>query len=167
MFYLWVCFFFATFTSLLYFLDSTCKWCHRIFVFLRLTYFTKYPRSPSMLLQMANFILSYGWIVFYYIYTFVLCCAQSCLTLCDPLDYSPPGSSVHGILQARILGWVAMPFSRGSFQPRDRTGVSCAGEFFTSWATREAPIYTYICILYVLYIICMYKHIHILYVLYI
>ena len=51
-----------------------------------------------MLLQMANFILSYGWVVFYYIYTFVLCCAQSCLTLCDPLDCSPPGSSVPGIL---------------------------------------------------------------------
>ena len=39
---------------------------------------------------------------------------QSCLTLCDPMDYSPPGSSVHGILQARILEWVAIPFSRGS-----------------------------------------------------
>jgi len=44
---------------------------------------------------------------------------QSCLTLCDPMDYSPPGSSVHGILQARILEWVAMPFSRRSSQPRD------------------------------------------------
>ena len=39
--------------------------------------------------------------------------AQSCLTLCDPMDYSPPGSSVHGILQARILEWIAIPFSRG------------------------------------------------------
>ena len=39
--------------------------------------------------------------------------AQSCLTLCDPMDCSPPGSSVHGILQARILEWVAIPFSRG------------------------------------------------------
>ena len=43
---------------------------------------------------------------------------QSCLTLCNPVDCSPPGSSVHGILQARILEWVAMPSSRGSFQPR-------------------------------------------------
>ena len=41
--------------------------------------------------------------------------AQSCLTLCDPMDYSPPGFSVHGILQARILEWVAIPFSRGFF----------------------------------------------------
>ena len=44
--------------------------------------------------------------------------AQSCLTLCDPLDCSPPGSSVHGILQARILEWIAMPFSRESSRPR-------------------------------------------------
>ena len=47
-----------------------------------------------------------------------------CLTFCDPMDYSPPGSSVHGILQARTLEWVAMPFSRGSSRPRDRTHVS-------------------------------------------
>ena len=44
----------------------------------------------------------------------MLCSAQSCLTLCDPLDYSPPGSSVHGIFQARILEWVAISYSRGS-----------------------------------------------------
>ena len=56
---------------------------------------------------------------------------QSCLTLCDPMD-----CIVHGILQARILEWVAFPFSRGSSQPRDRTQVSwIAGRFFTSWAT--------------------------------
>ena len=51
--------------------------------------------------------------------TAVLCCAkslQSCLTMCDPMDHSPPGSSVHGILQARILEWVPVPFSRGIFQ---------------------------------------------------
>jgi len=55
--------------------------------------------------------------------------ALSCLTLCDPMDYT-----VHGIFQARILEWVAFPFSRGSSQPRNRTGVSCttAGEFFTN-----------------------------------
>ena len=61
---------------------------------------------------------------------------QSCLTLCDPVDYSPPGSSVHGILQARILEWVAMSSSRGSSWLRDQTCVSCgfciAGRFFTS-----------------------------------
>ena len=53
---------------------------------------------------------------------------QSCSTLCNPMDYS-----VHGILQARILDWVAFPFSRGSSQPRDQTQVShIAGGFFTS-----------------------------------
>ena len=50
--------------------------------------------------------------------------AQWCPTLCDPMGYSLPGSSVHGILQARTLEWVAMPFSRVSSQPRDRTQVS-------------------------------------------
>ena len=55
---------------------------------------------------------------------------QSCLTLCDPMDCSPPGSSVHGILQARILEWSAIFSSRGFSQPRDRTlvsRVSCIG----------------------------------------
>ena len=71
---------------------------------------------------------------------FVLCLVtQSCLTLCNPMGCSLPGSSVHGILQARILEWVAMPFSRGSSQCRDWTYVSHnAGRFFTAWATREA-----------------------------
>ena len=60
--------------------------------------------------------------------------SQSYLTLCDPMNYNLPCSSV----QARILEWVAMPSSRGSFQPRDGTEVSCiAGEFCTSWATRK------------------------------
>ena len=57
---------------------------------------------------------------------------QSCPTLCDPVDNSPPGSPVHGILQARILEWVAVPFSRGSSQSRVPTQVSCiAGGLFT------------------------------------
>ena len=54
--------------------------------------------------------------------------AQSCLTLCDPVDCSPPGSSVHGILQARILEWVAISSSRGFSRPRDRTQVSRISE---------------------------------------
>ena len=60
--------------------------------------------------------------------------------LCNLMDCSPPGSFVHGILQARILEWVAILFSWGSSRPRDQTWVSCiAGRFFTLWATREAP----------------------------
>ena len=66
--------------------------------------------------------------------------AQSCPTLCNPTDYSPPGSSVYGILQARILEWAAMPFSRGCYWPKVWTWVSCfAGGFLTIWVTREAP----------------------------
>ena len=62
---------------------------------------------------------------------------QSCPTLCDPMDCSLSGSSVHGIFQARILEWVAVSFSRGSSQPKDRTRVSCiASRRFTVWATR-------------------------------
>ena len=64
--------------------------------------------------------------------------AQSCLTVCDPMDYSLPGCSVHGILQARILERVAISFSRGSSRPRDQIQVSCtAGRFFTIRATRK------------------------------
>ena len=64
---------------------------------------------------------------------------QSCPTLCDPMDCSPPGSSVHGILQVRILKWVAMPSSRGTSQPRDH--VSCiAGGFFTPGPPRKPTL---------------------------
>ena len=71
--------------------------------------------------------------------------AQSCLTLCNPMDCSLPCSCVCGILQARILKWVAIPFSRGSSQHRGQNRVSCiAGRFFTSWATREALRVLYI-----------------------
>ena len=66
---------------------------------------------------------------------------KSCLILCDPVDYSPPRSSLCGILQARVLEWVAIFFSRWSYWPRDWTRVSCiADRFFTIWATREAHI---------------------------
>ena len=65
--------------------------------------------------------------------------AQSCPTLCDPMDCSPPGSSLHGILQARVLEWGAISFSRGSSQPRDRTRFSrISGGRSNLWATREA-----------------------------
>ena len=73
---------------------------------------------------------------------------QSCLTLCDPMDFNPPGPSVHGILQARIPEWVAMPSSRGSSQPRDQTHVPyilCLGrQVLHHCASRKAHIYVYI-----------------------
>ena len=79
---------------------------------------------------------------FFFFFYFFLLCAQgkwkvtwACPSLCDPMDYT-----VHGILQARILEWVAFSFFRGPSQPRDWTQVShIVGRFFTSWATREAP----------------------------
>ena len=64
---------------------------------------------------------------------------KSCLTLCDPMDHSLPGSSVHGISQARTLEWVVISFSRGSSQPRDQTHVSCISRYILyHWATWEA-----------------------------
>ena len=68
-------------------------------------------------------------------------CAVLCrVRLCDPMDCSSPGSSVHGILQARILEWVAISFSRGSSWPRDQTHIPCIGrQILSHWATWEAP----------------------------
>ena len=71
--------------------------------------------------------------------------SQSCPTLHDLMNCSWPGSSIHGIFQTRILGWVAISFSRGACWSRDRTQFSsAAGRLFTIWATREA--HTFICI---------------------
>ena len=80
--------------------------------------------------QLMNIYCVWAWVLV----------AQLCPTLCKPMDCSPPGFSVHRIPQARKLGWVAIPFSRGSCQPRDWTWVSCtAGKFFTIWTIKEAP----------------------------
>ena len=67
----------------------------------------------------------------FYILLQVVLITRLCPTFCNPVDCSPPGSSVHGILQARMLKWAAIPFSRGSFQLRDWTQVSC----ITIWAS--------------------------------
>jgi len=84
------------------------------------------------------------WVTVFYCLSVSVLATQSCLILCNPMDYSLPGSFVHGILQTRILEWVTIPFSRGSSRPRDWTWVSCiTGRFFTVWATREAH-----CLLY-------------------
>ena len=72
--------------------------------------------------------------------TKIVLIAKSCPTLCACMDCSPPGSPVHGILEARILEGVAISFSRGSSRPRDRTHISCTGKWFLYYtATREAP----------------------------
>ena len=75
----------------------------------------------------------------YVLYTCEVEVAQSCPTLCDPMDFI-----VHGILQARILERIAYPFSSRSSRPRNWTRLSCiAGRFFTNWAIREAPLHTF------------------------
>ena len=67
---------------------------------------------------------------------------QSCPTLCDRMDYSPPGFSVHGILQARILEWIAMPFSRWSSRPRDQTQVPALRADSLLLATRGSQLWS-------------------------
>ena len=83
-------------------------------------------------------------------YLFWLHSIQLCPILCDPMDCKPPGSSVHGIFQARILEWVAISLSRGSSEPRYQTRVSCTtGQLFTDWAPRG--VYSWTCIAHFLY----------------
>ena len=75
------------------------------------------------------------------------CCAQFCPALCDPMDCSPPGSSVQGILQARILGQVAISFSRGSSPPREQTLISCIGRWIlphgATWKALRRPSFEF------------------------
>ena len=113
---------------------STYKWYHAAFVFLRLTYF---PQQCA--LQVRPYCCVHVGLV-----------AQSCLPLCDHINCSPPGSAVHGIPQARMLEWVAMPSSRGSSWPRDWTCisyVSCIGRpycadfiLFYQWVFHQSTL---------------------------
>ena len=99
--------------SLFYILDSTYKW------FKQYLSFSVCLVSLSIIFSMCAKLL------------------QSYLTLWDPMDHGPPGSSVHGILQARILVWVAMPASRGSSQLRDRT---CVSYVYLHWQESSLPL---------------------------
>ena len=71
-------------------------------------------------------------------------CAPSCRTLCNPMDCCPPGSSVHGIIQPRVLEWIATSSSRGFSRPRDWTGISCVScigmKILYHWATWKAIV---------------------------
>ena len=90
--------------------------------------------------------------ILYCIYPFIcsyihfwFCClfAKTCMTLCNPMNYSMPGSSVHGFFQARILEWVAISLSRGSSLPRDGIHIFCLGRWILyHWAMREAFIFS-------------------------
>ena len=80
------------------------------------------------------------------VFWFCHCClvTKSCLTFYNPVDYSPPGSSVHEILQARILEWTAISFSRGSSRPRDQRRISFFDRWILyHWASREAQSFDY------------------------
>ena len=94
------------------------------------SFYTRLPSCPSLLFsQMPYPLIIFEW---------VSEVAQSCPTLCNPMDCSLPGSFVHGIFQARILEWVAISFSRRSSQPRDQTQVlQIVVRLFSVWATRE------------------------------
>ena len=106
-------------------------------------------RSQRSAVRQTILLLSRGWGKIKTLSSFEHCVCvcvcvcevpQSCPTLCHPMDCSLPGFSVHRILQARILEWVAISFSRASSRPRDRTQVFCtAGRVFTAWATRVGP----------------------------
>ena len=111
---------------------------HTVFIFLWLISLGIMPsRSIYGIANGKISLFPNGWIIFHCIYILKVKVAQSCLILCGPIDHA-----VHGILQARIMEWVAFPFSRGSSQPRDRTQVCCiAGGFFTNCVIREAHIF--------------------------
>ena len=107
-----------------------------------------YCLSFGNMLLSKNLSIFPSYLICWYkvVYDIPLCVcsvAQSCLTLCNPMDCSPPGSSVHGILQARVLEWVAVSFSRGSSQPSDQTRVSCSavGVFTTEPLGRPSPLF--------------------------
>ena len=96
--------------------------------------FPPFPASDAKCRSRLSPVLLTHWLQIRASHVLLLTCVlvvQLCPTLCDPMDCSPPGSSVHGILQAGILEWVAIAFSRGSSRPRDWTQVSCiAARFF-------------------------------------
>ena len=100
-------------------------------------------RSPcTFLWGLAYTVLAVFYIVRVCVCVCVCVYAQPCPTLFDPMDYSPPGSSVNGIFQGKMLEWVAISCSRRSSQPRDRSRVSCIGRWVLyHWATRKVLLY--------------------------
>ena len=136
----WVCSFFLSALDTIIWWTVTYANCHLLMEYLCCFLFFPFcnfnePTMNNYVLYICHYckytcrINLYKWIAgLKDMYKFT----QSCLTLCDPMNCSLPGSSVHGILQARILEWVTMPSSRGSSQPRGQT-----------WVSRIAGISTY------------------------
>ena len=107
-------------------------------------------RKPGVLQSMGSQSVGHdsNWAGFPFLCAVLCSVTQSCPALCDPAGCRPPGSSVHWILQARMLEWVATSFSRGSSPPKDQTRISCtAGGFFTCWVIEEALCFqSYTCL---------------------
>ena len=131
---------------LFYFLDSTYKWYYIVFVFL-------WPILLSTIFSSSIYIaangnISFSFVAEYYshIYTYIKESevAQSCLTLCDPMDCSLPGSSVHGIFQAIVLEWIAISFSRGIFPTQGwNPGLPHCRQTLYCLSHQESPIHIY------------------------
>ena len=128
--------------------DEILEWHHRLDGWVWVSYGSWWwTGRPGVLQSMGSQRVGYNWgteLILRCIYAeseVKVLVAQLCLTICNPMDCSLPGSSVHGILQAGTLEWIPISFSRGSSWLRDRTQVSCiAHGFFITWASREAPI---------------------------
>ena len=125
---------------------SSCWYVPKVSSYILYTHVSSYilythVSSYILYMHVSSYIL-YTHVSSYILYMHVkVLVVQSCLTLCDPMGCSLPNSSVHGILQARILEWIAISSSRGSSRPRDQSWVyHIAGRFFIVWATREAHI---------------------------
>ena len=139
-------------TSLIFYTDIMLKWSYLGYAGL-IKYFLKIKHTVSF--YSINVVIRkfwlHSWLSLLDHIMFLANCAdlnteelvtQLCLTLCNPMDWSLPGPSVCGILQARILEWIAISFSRRSSQPRDWTWVShISGRFLTIWASRRASKY--------------------------
>ena len=114
-----------------------------IFLLLLIPYFLFVTiQRSSMLSKASHPQVRPTWMISLFLTSSVSSClvTQPCVTLYDPRDYIPPGSSVHGIPQARILEWVAIFYSRGSSQSRDWTCISCTGRpILYHWVTWDAP----------------------------
>ena len=108
---------------------STSKFCYTLAI----------SYDPTLIFIITLSSLNWGSLTVVSIVCMYVCVCvqplQSCLTLCNAMSCSPPGSSAHGVLQARILEWIAMPSSRGSSQPRDRTHIS-----YVSYTDRQVLI---------------------------
>ena len=125
------------------------QWHHLGSPHVIIIHLSKHAMNSTKSKSKRKLCMDFGWITVYGIGSCLVTnisflwseVAQSCPTLFNPVDCSPPGSFVHGILQARILEWIAISFSRGPSWPRDRTQVShIAGRHFNLGATRESVI---------------------------